>query len=577
MTIAQDFIKKLQAATHQQFWEAPPEEPTFQDVLDQFAIYYQRLSRDEFRVELSNFFWDKIKAIGTPIIEEKSAEQCEVYFLFPRDRLSDSDEKLDTKKELYLQGDFHGYDTTDGRQQLAHFKNTGIMLRNDTIPRAAILTYRYVQLEPSLRGKTPMEHHGSALIEPLPVSFFPKRADQAEREIMLPQTKHASDEFWGKDSQLVDEYCTHRPAFFGIESPEKILRISTDSSRAHLHGEEVNWPSLLSTEALGNSNRKFIHHDTLYSDLQGDLKHCEAPNSRNYATPSQLFSGDDSSPYSQFTRAIHVFIPTTTRIDLLVVVNDGIPYLSMGIMDYFEEMAEEGRLSPNTAFVFVTCLPGLVKTVSALDSKASMPGMGERTVDYELKIDAYVDFIGNKLLPGLDTKHLKFPVSSSNRVMIGSSLSGTASLYMALNRPDLFGGVIVQSPSPSNRSILTKVVKQYVPSKPRANIHLSCGVFESPRYAANTNLPYAVELSQRLHISLQPGVHGHQFVAWALALKQSLPNIIRHEYCGSMTKLLMQNNSLFRKLEDQHLSEHRHDDPRLQREYDNQFGLMLKR
>lgn len=527
MTIAQDFIKKLQDVTDQQFWKEPSDKATFQDVLDQYATHYQSLS-DPSRVVFSNLFWEQVKAIGTPIIEERSDGKCQVYFLFPRNQVADSDEKPGDKKDLYLQGDFHGYDTTDGRQLLTDFKNTGIMLRSDTIFTDAMITYRYIQLEPSLKGRIPIEHHGSTMIEPLPDAFFPQVGAEIKKEVIASQTENASDKFWGKDSQLVDEYSTHRPVFFGVGSLEKILRISAESSRAHLQGEAVNWPRLLSTEGSCNACRKFVYYDALYSDLDGGLKHCAAPITEEYAGPGgQLSSIEDSSPYSQFTRAIHIFKPASEKIDNVVIVNDGIAYLSMGIMDHFETMVKENKLSPNIAFVFITCLPGLAKTVEALDPAASMPGMGERTVDYERAIDAYADFIGKKLLPRLD---LELSCSHSNKIMIGSSLSGTASLYMALNRPDLFDGVIAQSPSPYNRNILTTAVTQYVPSNPRAKIHLSCGTFESPGYADNTNFPYAVELSKKLDIPLQSGAHGHQFVAWDLALEQSLPDMTRQQH-----------------------------------------------
>lgn len=44
----------------------------------------------------------------------------------------------------------------------------------------------------------------------------------------------------------------------------------------------------------------------------------------------------------------------------------------------------------------------------------------------------------------------------------------------------------------------------------------------------------------------------------------------------TMRALLSTNLGFFRKLEDKHLEEHRHDDPRLQREYDKRFGLIPK-
>ena len=61
------------------------------------------------------------------------------------------------------------------------------------------------------------------------------------------------------------------------------------------------------------------------------------------------------------------------------------------------------------------------------------------------------------------------------------------------------------------------------------------------------------------------------------ALETSLSRYKKdQQYSGSMTKLLMRNNTLFCKLEDQYLENHRHDHPRIQREYDKRFGLVPK-
>ena len=573
------FIKGLQKATGNKlwpvkFWESYPEKDTytFQDALDKYAEYYSALNPAQ-KKAMSVIFWAQIEAIGTPVIEDslKLDGECEVYFLFPKDNLSQSTEEPEYKKDLYLQGDFHGYDTTDGRQRVEELSETGIMLHQDTMPRDAMITYRYIQLEPSLKGKTPTEHHGSEIIENLPVTFFPEEdtsfdflkrvitefiqfswnfaealqpqppEEPTRLDVIPPQTKNASDKFWGSDSRLFDDYGTHRPPFFGIGSSERIFRVHANPELSHLLGEEVNWPSLLSEPNLGDPAKRFIYHDTLYSDLEGELKHCEAPVTNQYAgyTHSDL----DASPYSQFTRAIHVFKPTSNTIDNIVVVNDGMPYLSMGSMEYFEQMVAEGKLSPNTAFVFVTPLPGLAKTMSADDPKASMPGMGSRTIEYEHGVDQYADFIADKLLPGLEAETFRLPRDPSSRVMVGSSLSGTAGVYIASKRPDLFGSVIAQSPSPSNRKILKDVVAQYTPSRPRANIHLSSGIFEQPSYAANTNLPYATELSERLHIPLHSNAHGHQFLAWTDELEHALPKLLNEAHNKkSLQKLIQDNN-----------------------------------
>ena len=80
---------------------------------------------------------------------------------------------------------------------------------------------------------------------------------------------------------------------------------------------------------------KFVINFTLFVTLMtGGLIACEKPITKGYATPSELFSEDDASPYATFTRAIHVFKPTSGRIDYLVFVNDGTAYLNTGLVHH---------------------------------------------------------------------------------------------------------------------------------------------------------------------------------------------------------------------------------------------------
>lgn len=111
----------------------------FEKILVIYAEYYASLNVEQQKT-LSRIFWAQIKELGTPIIEsnpEKPTE-CNVYFLFPKDKLDDSkDEKASpgTKKDLYLQGDFHGIGSTEGRQRLSELSNTGIMCTKIACPK----------------------------------------------------------------------------------------------------------------------------------------------------------------------------------------------------------------------------------------------------------------------------------------------------------------------------------------------------------------------------------------------------------------------------------------------------------
>ena len=516
------FVRRLQEATGKasfpvKFWEAYPESHThtFQDVLSKYAEYDAVLKPAQ-KKAISLVFWNIVEEIGTPIIEDSLTVEgkCDVYFLFPKNKVSEG-------KDLYLQGDVHGYDTTDGRQQVNEFSQTGIMLHQDAIARDAIITYRYIQLEHALYGKTPTEHHGSVLVETPPDIFFPSEDALATEVVISPQTENASDVFWGADSQLSDEYSKHRFSFPG--SPERLFRVNANLERSHLSSTPVDWSQLLSEN--NPAAKHFILHDVLYSDVDGNLHQCIDSFTGEQATPGRLFpkNPDDAPPFDDFTRVIHVFKPTSGVIDDVVLVNDGIPYLATGAMESFEKMVETQQLSPHTAFVFVNYLPGLAKTMNPDDPTASMPGMGARTIDYKHGIKQYADFIKTKLFPQLSTRDFQIPEDSNHRVMVGSSLSGTASLYMAHVHPTLFGGVIAQSPSPNNRDILAPTVAGFTPLESRADILMSCGDFEQLTGAANTNLPYARELSTKLRVPLKEEAHGHQFLPWIEALETALP------------------------------------------------------
>ncbi len=500
----------------------------FQEALQTYATYYQNLPPKQ-QEQLSEVFWAQIRKLGTPIIESKpdKPDQCGVYFLLPKSKLSQSKTGKGTKKDLYLQGDFHGYDFTQDRQRVNEFANTGIMLKQNSMPKDAIITYRYVQIEPAFKNLSATQIHGSDKVEEPPTTFFPdKDAEGTPSPRILPVRSDklsydSSQMLYQPDANITDEYNLHRPPYFEANGAERILRINPDSNEAKLGGKQVSWVTLLS-----NGTSHFKHYKTLYSTLDGGLHAADPLYRKSNAGPEELFSSDKNSPYADCTRAIHVFEPTSGKVDHVVIINDGFAYLGLDGMSQFEKMVGDGKLSENTAFVFITPLPALLKTIQKDDPKASMPGMGARTVEYEHRIDEYAAFLRDDLFPTLKNGGLNIPDAPDSRVMVGSSASGTASIYIGFKYPGIIGSVVAQSPSPSNRSILKEIVEAHQPTKPRAHIELSCGIFEQPGFAENTNLPFAKELSKKLEIPLAIGQHGHQFIAWTEGLERSIPSAL---------------------------------------------------
>lgn len=522
MSATEIFIKRFQEETGkdpfpEKFWAAYPEKTThtFQDALDKYAQYYQTLGAEQ-QKRMSKLFWGIIKTLGTPIIEDNlSADNtCSVYFLFPKDKIADSLEKSENKRHLYLQGDFHGYSAIDGRQELSELADTRIMWHKDSMPKNAIVVYSYIQVEPSQAGikpkpeRSPFFNHGEG--------FTPRKTSDAEFPTI-------------QKSICNDDNSTHIFPYPGFDfgNGEKIFRVSADAKYAHISGERVDWSNLLS-EKTQSKSKHFIYHATFYSDKKGDLHHSKTPVTNQYHDDLN-FSDQTNSPYANFTRSIQVFKPASGKINNVIVINDGIPYLIAGAMDRFEKMASENELFHNTTLVFINILPGLKSTLPQKEAEAynkdpsvNLPGMGVRLVDYKHGLDQYSEFIANKLLPELKNE-IDIPDDPRHRIMIGSSMSGTASLYIGLKHPDLFGAVIVQSPSPDNREKLSEISKEMLINR-KTHIHLSCGAFEHPDYAAaNDNIGYAAELSSKLGIPLHVVAHGHQFVPWTVELEQSLP------------------------------------------------------
>ncbi|MDF1758749.1 MAG: alpha/beta hydrolase-fold protein [Legionellaceae bacterium] len=605
MTITHTFIQELQDLTAKppfsdKFWEdfsSSDGTPTFQNFLDKYAQYNTKSLSLEQKAAISNVFWELVQDCGTPIIEEGLEGSAKVYFLFPREDLLDRQEPADesgSKKHLYLQGDFHGYGSTDGRQLLSEIEGTGIMCRADIIPIDAIVVYKFIQVEPSFCGKKP---------EPeLPRFFNEDLVPISSNKVSFPEIQQVP---------YKDKYSRHLSPYPGFEDIECVFRVNIEPTKAQIPGEQVDWPSLLSNDDH-KRKKHFTYNTTLYSDKDGDLHHIsEAEITDKYNDELYFANGynielrdidtfedldisklkenpclikdkstgkykiwgclektwqltdiDSSAisyiwehnatvfitvtdpifdilkeghtpylPYANFTRDIQVFTPSSGQTDNLILINDGIPYLLTGIIENFEKLVEKGDLSPNTALVFVHILPGLIQTLSeddktdfAEDPSFDVEGMGVRMIDYKYKVDQYANFIEQKLFPQLVENDVCVPEGSQNRVMLGSSLSGTASIYIGLQYPNLFGEIISQSPSPDNRSILSTIP---VHKRTGRNIHLSCGVFEHPNYAAsNDNFEYAEELSDRFNIRLAPGLHGHQFIAWNESLDKSLPNTL---------------------------------------------------
>ena len=474
------FISKLQTAqvdlSDNSFWNEyfdSAERESFSSVLDTYSRYYNQLEHKEQKDQLSQVFWSHIKTKALPIIEMSSDDKsAQVFFLFRKN----IDEN---KKDLYVQGDYHGYGSTLESQRLKRKDNTDVMYCESTIPKDALVTYQYVEISSEYRDKMPPYFYKDSGYNSELTGLF-------SNPLRDPYQKHSKS--YGSDG------------FFCVNAGNDI---------SHLKLSPVNWPTLLSGAKI-----------SLVSVKGGrlDLHPAEV-------TPDYLSKLCSTPEYSEFRRVIHVFA-LEEKIDQVIIINDGMAYLLTNAVERIEKLKKDGKIPANCAVIFVGALPGLKKDHELVGASSKLSGMGERTLDYHAYVDEYAKFLTQQLFPFLEEKNIKIPRDPARRTLIGSSLSGTASLYMGLKYPEHFGNIVAQSPSPTNRDLIESMSN--VKDKARKiNINLSCGEFEdSKQYAKNGNLEFMRTLTQLLGITGYEGRHGHQFEAWAFDLERSLPDLL---------------------------------------------------
>lgn len=503
LSAAQKLIVSLNEHTKQSFWKNPPDKPTFEEVLDQYAIYSTNLDTNE-REALNTAFWLQIKKLGTPIIEDLANDEVKVHFLFPRDEYNHNENKL------YVCGDFHGFTSTnDERQEMHHKVGTDIMYRIDTMPKNSVVIYHFFQAPPKYQNKNRPDILGPG--EAKPKSFYdiePKLTQDVDPEI--------------KKLILKDNYAKH----WDYEGNIFCANVFNNLSHVQLM-KDTNWEKLLNINFQHNGYLKNLsHRNTYLCDKKDGLHEAE-----NVTKPPDFYFDKEN------TRSVTVFAPRNVKIDYLIIFHDGNGYMLTGAIECIDTLIGKAEVPKNTAVICINTLLGLIEKYKEQSPKEFAEAANPRAIEYGTKIDDYVTFIGNAL------KQLGYDnVPAKNITLIGGSMSGTASLFIGLKYKEKFGNVIAQAPSYSNRIILFDLVKQRKQDKElgksddlTTNIKLSCGKFDSLEFAQNLNLANTQELAEILGSQNKPlPIHtgnynyGHTSCCWAQELTEMLP-ILYHQ------------------------------------------------
>lgn len=480
---------------------------SFVDLLKQYSNLYASVRREENRKAISELFWNRISEVGTPFIEEIDESKVKVHFLFPREEYNHPN------KILYIAGDFHGFGSTNNKRQLmSQFDDTDIMYRSDDMPKNSVVSYHYLQIDHEFADKDRPFFSGPS--ETLPNSFYPKVS--VGDNFVSPKSATGQDPFM--DAHLADKFSKHKHVPM-TANPIFCANLNNDISSLEI--SSINWPKLLSHDCgLQWLNHKATYLSDLHDNLVIDQNIHEKYNDK-------LFQDNEHA------RAISVFEPISGKVENLVVVCDGAAYMGSNLLGFIDKSIQEDQLPQNTAVVFVTVMPGLLK-------KYDLPDHNDpRAVEFGTRVEDFAIFLNEQVITGLGFES----VPPDNRTIVASSLAGAAGLYMGLEHQDVFGKVIAQAVGPYYREILDPFIKERMKLKKLGceedlsnRIQLCCGRFDSLEHAQNLYLAHTQALADVLGSSakgslpIQMGNYGHaQFQRWSQAVSTSLKLLYKEQ------------------------------------------------
>ncbi|HAR41870.1 MAG TPA: hypothetical protein DCS07_04450 [Bdellovibrionales bacterium] len=147
----------------------------------------------------------------------------------------------------------------------------------------------------------------------------------------------------------------------------------------------------------------------------------------------------------------------------------------------------------------------------------------DRIDEYSLTAttELYVDFFIHSMIPKVE-KALALSPTAQERVLIGDSLGGLISLYLALRSPHLFQLVGSQSGAFLKANKVLKLLGSY--QSPALRISLDIGIYENDRFLdGNERVSQLLNLKGwKYRYARHPAVH--DWISW----RNELPTIIRY-------------------------------------------------
>jgi enterochelin esterase family protein len=175
----------------------------------------------------------------------------------------------------------------------------------------------------------------------------------------------------------------------------------------------------------------------------GENSELRMPGALSTTLPSRFPKGNIDSltitePISGTVYPLYVYTPPSSRATTpdmpIILVTDGGEYLSLAGMNLIlDSLISVGAMPPTVAaFIDPWTLPQTQMS-------------NKRMIDYAMN-DHFVAFLAESVIP-LVEKRCKLNGSPKHRAALGASMGGLTATYAVLQRPDVFGVAIAQSPS----------------------------------------------------------------------------------------------------------------------------------
>ncbi len=181
---------------------------------------------------------------------------------------------------------------------------------------------------------------------------------------------------------------------------------------------------------------------------------------------------------------VMVYLPSTFSPlykHQVLIAQDGQDYFRLGkITSTYEELFEQGKVNP-------TIIVGVPYN--------NIEDRMDKYYPSGVKIQAYIRFLGEELVPLLDQNYPTFQIGTG-RILLGDSLAATVSLMTALEYPHTFGKLILQSPYVNNNVL--EVVQKFAAHHLIEVYHI-VGLKETDVFIFNNETVDFLQLNRRLH------------------------------------------------------------------------------